>query len=133
MITDARKEGPAALDRLEALCRAAGLDEPVVLELRLVAEELVTNVAKHAYAPEAAAAMEMRVSTDAGAVSLEFRDSGRPFDPLAQPSPDLDAPLEERPIGGLGLTLLRALVDEATYAREGPVNVLRLVKRRTRQ
>ena len=53
--------------------------------------------------------------------------------PLAQPTPDLDAPVEERPIGGLGLTLVRALVEEARYAREGPVNVLRLVKRGTRQ
>ena len=133
MIADARKEGAAALDRLEALCRAAGLAEAEVLELRLVAEEVVTNVAKYAYAPAAAAAMEMHVSTDAGEVTLEFRDSGRPFDPLTQPPPDLDAPLEERPIGGLGLTLVRALVEQAGYAREGPVNVLRLVKRRMRQ
>ena len=133
MIADARKEGPAALDRLEALCRAAGLAEPVVLELRLVAEEVVTNVAKYGYAPGAAAAMEVRVSMDDDAVSLEFRDSGEPFDPLSQPPPDLDAPLEERPVGGLGLTLVRALVEEARYAREGPVNVLRLVKSRTQQ
>ena len=133
MVADARKEGPAALDRLEALCRAAGLAEPVVLELRLVAEEVVTNVAKYGYAPGAAAAMEVRVSMDDDAVSLEFRDSGEPFDPLSQPPPDLDAPLEERPVGGLGLTLVRALVEEARYAREGPVNVLRLVKRRTQQ
>jgi len=133
VVADARKEGPAALDRLEALCRAAGLAEPVVLELRLVAEEVVTNVAKYGYAPGAAAAMEVRVSMDDDAVSLEFRDSGEPFDPLSQPPPDLDAPLEERPVGGLGLTLVRALVEEARYAREGPVNVLRLVKRRTQQ
>lgn len=133
MIADARKEGPAALDRLEALCRAAGLAEPVVLELRLVAEEVVTNVAKYGYAPGAAAAMEVRVSTDDDAVSLEFRDQGEPFDPLAQPPPDLDVPLEERPVGGLGLTLIRALVEQAGYVREGPLNVLRLVKRRTQQ
>jgi anti-sigma regulatory factor (Ser/Thr protein kinase) len=104
-----------------------------VLELRLVAEEVVTNVAKYAYAPGVAAAMEVRVSMDDDAVSLEFRDSGEPFDPLSQPPSDLDAPLEERPVGGLGLTLVRALVEEARYAREGPVNVLRLVKRRTQR
>jgi anti-sigma regulatory factor (Ser/Thr protein kinase) len=70
---------------------------------------------------------------DDDAVSLEFRDQGEPFDPMAQTPPDLDVPLEERPIGGLGLTLVRALADEARYAREGPVNVLRLVKRRTQR
>ena len=48
------------------------------------------------------------------------------FDPLAEPSPDLEAPLEERPLGGLGLTLVRALVQEAHYVRDGSTNVLRL-------
>lgn len=133
MIADARKEGPAALDRLEAFCRRAGLPGPLVLELRLVAEEVVTNVAKYGYAPEAAAAMELLVSTGDDAVSLEFRDEGEPFDPLAQPRPDLEAPLEERPVGGLGLTLVRALVEDARYAREGGTNVLRLAKKRTQQ
>lgn len=133
MIADARTEGPAALDRLEVSCRAAGLEGPVVLELRLVAEEVVTNVAKYGYAPETPAAMEVLLSMGDDAVSLEFHDRGRPFDPLGQPRPDLDAPLEERPVGGLGLVLVRALVEEARYSREGPVNVLRLVKRRTQQ
>jgi anti-sigma regulatory factor (Ser/Thr protein kinase) len=133
VIADARKEAAAALDRLEVLCRAAGLEEPVVLELRLVAEEVVTNVAKYGYPPGAAAAMELRVSMEGDTVCLEFRDQGDPFDPLAQPPPDLDAPLLERPVGGLGLTLVRALVEEVRYIREGPVNVLHLVKRRTQQ
>jgi anti-sigma regulatory factor (Ser/Thr protein kinase) len=133
VIADARKEGPAALDRLEAFCRRAGLPGPLALELRLVAEEVVTNVAKYGYAPEAAAAMELLVSTGDDAVSLEFRDEGEPFDPLAQPPPDLEAPLEERPVGGLGLTLVRALAEDARYAREGSTNVLRLAKKRTQQ
>ncbi|HEY7515512.1 MAG TPA: ATP-binding protein, partial [Vicinamibacteria bacterium] len=52
---------------------------------------------------------------------------------LAQPPPDLDAPLEQRPLGGLGLPLVRVLVEECHYAREGSTNVLRLVKRRGAQ
>ena len=133
MIADARKDGPAALDRLEAFCRGAGLPGPLVLELRIVAEEVVTNVAKYGYAPGAAAAMELLVSTDDDAVSLEFRDLGQPFDPLAPPPPDLEAPLEERPLGGLGLTLVRGLVEDVRYVREGGTNVLRLVKKRMQQ
>ena len=132
-MADARKEGPAALDRLEASCRRAGLPGPLVLELRLVAEEVVTNVAKYGYAPGTAAAMELLVSTGDDAVSLEFRDEGRPFDPLAQPPPALEAPLEERTVGGLGLTLVRAMVEDARYVREGGTNVLRLAKKRTQQ
>jgi anti-sigma regulatory factor (Ser/Thr protein kinase) len=133
VIPDARRDGPAALDRLEALVRAAGWAAPAALELRLVAEEVVTNVAKYGYEPGAVPALELRVSIGADAAVLEFHDQGRPFDPLAQPPPDLEAPLLDRPVGGLGLTLVRALVEEARYAREGRTNVLRLVKRRTEQ
>ena len=130
VIPDARTGGPAALDRLEDRCRAAGLAQPIVLDLRVVAEEVLTNVAKYGFEPGAAPAMELLLSFTEDAAVLEFRDQGRGFDPLNQPPPDLDAPLAERPLGGVGLTLLRALVDEAAYAREGPMNVLRLVKRR---
>lgn len=101
-----------------------------MLELRLVAEEVLTNIAKYAFEAGVAPAVEVRVSFTEAAAEIEFRDLGRAFDPLAEPLPDLDAPLEQRTLGGLGLTLLRALVEEASYVREGPANVLRLVKRR---
>ena len=129
MIADVRRGGGAALDRLEARCRDARLDEETVLELRVVAEEVLTNIAKYGFEPGVEPAVELVFSlTDATAV-LEFRDQGKAFDPLVEPAPDLDVPIEQRPLGGLGLTLLRALVDEAAYVREGPTNVLRLVKR----
>ena len=129
-IADARREGPAALDRFEGSCRAAGFAEHTVLELRVVAEEVLTNIAKYGFEPGARPAVEMSFSfTDAAAI-VEFRDQGPPFDPLAQPPPDLGAPLEQRPLGGLGLTLVRALVEEVHYVRDGPTNLLRLVKRR---
>jgi anti-sigma regulatory factor (Ser/Thr protein kinase) len=133
VIPDARTGGAAALDRLEDRCRAAGLAEPIVLDLRVVAEEVVTNVAKYGFEPGAAPAMELLLSFTEDAALLEFRDHGRAFDPLGQPPPGLDAPLADRPVGGLGLTLVRGLVDEAAYAREGTMNVLRLVKRRVAQ
>jgi len=130
---DARRERKAALDRLEACCRAAALAEPIVIDLRVVAEEVLTNVAKYAFAPDTPPALELRVAFAERAATLEFRDRGRPFDPLAAPAPDLDRPPEDRPLGGLGLALVRALVDEARYEREGTANVLRLVKRLTPQ
>jgi anti-sigma regulatory factor (Ser/Thr protein kinase) len=129
VIADARRESVAVLDRIEAWCRAAGLPEPTVLDLRVVAEEILTNVAKYAFEPGTTAAAELALSRTETDVVLEFRDGGRPFDPLAEPPPDLDAPLQERPVGGLGLSLVHALVDDVRYAREGPTNVLRLVKR----
>ena len=133
VVLDARRESGAALDRLEACCRAAALAEPIVIELRVVAEEVLTNVAKYAFEPGTPPAVELLLAFGEEAATLEFRDRGRPFDPLAAPPLDLGLPPEERPLGGLGLALVRALVDEASYEREGAANVLRLVKRRTAQ
>ena len=104
-----------------------------MLELRIVAEEVLTNIAKYAFEPGTTAAAEMVLTFSDDAVVLELRDLGKAFDPLAQPPPDLDAPVDQRPLGGLGLPLVRALVDEARYTRDGPANVLRLVKRRAQQ
>jgi anti-sigma regulatory factor (Ser/Thr protein kinase) len=133
LVAHAGNDGALALDRLEALCREAGCAEEVVLELRLVAEEVLTNIAKYGFEPGATPAVEVRVALTPEDATLEFRDQGRAFDPLAQAPPDRAAPREERPLGGLGLALVRSLVDEAAYAREGATNVLRLVKRRGAQ
>jgi len=133
VLEDARRETSAALDRLEAACRAAGLTDEAVIDLRVVAEEVLTNVAKYAFESGVAPAVELSVEVDDTEAVLEFRDRGRPFDPLAADAPDLDQPPEERPPGGLGLALVRALVDDARYERQDAANVLRLVKRRTAQ
>lgn len=132
-IADARTGAAAALDRLEARCRDAGLPEPAALEVRLLAEEVLTNIAKYAFDPGVTPAAELTFALADDAVVLEFRDGGRAFDPLAPAVPDLDMPLEQRPVGGLGLALVRALADEVRYVREGPTNVLRVVKRREAQ
>lgn len=122
-------ELPAALDWLEAALRAAGVGAAVVGELRLVAEEGLSNVIRHAYADAAQHSIEVALEVGRGEVQLVFRDDGRPFDPLAAPAPDLDGPVEQRRAGGLGIHLLRRLVDRADYRREGDANVLRLWKR----
>jgi anti-sigma regulatory factor (Ser/Thr protein kinase) len=133
VVADARREGKTALDRLEARCRAEGIAEAVVIDLRVVAEEVLTNVAKYAFEPGVAPGVELRVSFTQVSALLEFRDEGRAFDPLAEPPPDLELAPEDRPLGGLGLALVRALVDEARYERQDATNVLRLVKRRVAQ
>jgi len=117
------------LDAIEAALRAEGLRDETVLDLRLVAEEVLTNVAHHAYGDDADHWIRVRLALSEGRVSLEFRDDGPPFDPLTAAPRGLPAADGERPIGGLGIQLVLALVDAATYARRGPENVLTLVKR----
>ena len=115
-----------SLDALESALRAERLADATVLDLRLVAEEVLTNVAKYGHDDDAEHRARVRFTLDADELTLEFTDDGRPFDPVAWKPGDFDA---ERPLGGVGIQLMRALVDSAAYARIGSENVLTLKKR----
>jgi serine/threonine-protein kinase RsbW len=119
----------AGLSALEGALREAGLPDEAVLELRLVAEELLTNVAAYGYEDADEHWVSVELALQGADVTLRFVDDGRPFDPLAAPAPDLTAPVEDRPVGGLGVHLVRSLVDDAGYERVADQNVLTLRKR----
>jgi anti-sigma regulatory factor (Ser/Thr protein kinase) len=91
-------------------------------------EEIVTNVISYAY-DGGDHAIGVEFWLDDGSVHAVVTDDGRAYDPLQRPDPDVHAPLEERPIGGLGVMLVRRLMDEATYERRGGTNVLTVRKR----
>lgn len=93
----------------------------------ILLEELLTNLAKYGY-PDGAepGRAEIVLALNGSQLEIEFIDDGCAFDPLAVPLPNLDAPLEERPIGGLGLHLLRSLADRVSYERINDKNVIRL-------
>ena len=117
------------LDAVEDALRSASIREETVLDLRLVTEEVLTNVAHHAYDDAEQHWIRLRLTLLGAEVTLEFTDDGRPFDPLAKAPRGLSAKSGERAIGGLGIHLTLALVDAATYARLGSDNVLTLTKR----
>jgi anti-sigma regulatory factor (Ser/Thr protein kinase) len=125
---NALAELPPTLDWLEAALRTAGIGAAIVGELRLVAEEALSNVIRHGYADSAWHSIEVTLEIGGGEIWLTLRDDGRPFNPLAAPARDPHNPIAER-AGGWGIHLLQSLVDRADYRREGSANVLRLVKR----
>jgi anti-sigma regulatory factor (Ser/Thr protein kinase) len=93
------------------------------LTAQLVLEEIVTNIARYAF--EAGASREVRVhlSVDTTWIFLTVEDDGRPFNPLQDaPVPDTETPLEDRPVGGLGLHLVKEMVGRLEYEREGETN-----------
>jgi len=105
------------------------LDAAATFRLTMALEEIVANVADHAVPADGVVAVA--VAVDAGVVAVEISDAGAPFDPFtAAPAPSLDADLDDRPIGGLGVHLVRTLVDEVGYARVDGRNVVRLAMRR---
>ena len=93
----------------------------------IVLEELITNLMKYGYPSRSKPGRaEIALSLDGGRLEIEFIDDGCEFDPFAGPLPNLDGPLTDRPIGGLGLHLLRSLTYEAHYERRNETNVIRL-------
>ena len=110
----------------------AGFTPSRLCEIELVVEEVVTNICRHGY-DDQPGQMELRCRpVDTQRLVLEFIDGGRPFDILAAPAPDLTVDLDQREPGGLGVPLIRAMVDEASYKREGNRNILRLIVRAER-
>lgn len=113
----------------DAFARARGLPDDERARLLLILEELFTNVVVHGYSPGSAnGRISVALGWRDGRLTIDLIDDGRPFDPLAREAPDLDAPGDERPIGGLGIHIVRSLVDEARYRRTGRRNHLQLAR-----
>ena len=114
----------------EAFARDRGLADEEQARLLVILEELFTNVVTHGYGGEIeACSVAVALDWRRGRLTINFVDDGPPFDPLAHSAPDLDAPAEQRPIGGLGIAIVRALVDRARYCRQDHRNHLYLVRR----
>jgi serine/threonine-protein kinase RsbW len=108
----------------------AGLDESAVYAVDMAVDEACANIIGHAYGDEGRGDIEITCRIDEDGLTLVLRDNGRPFDPTKVPHPDLEAPLEGREEGGLGLFLMRHLMDRVEYeSRPGSGNVLTMVKR----
>jgi len=105
---------------------AAGFPPQRVMEIELAVEEALANICLYAY-PGSNGEVEVRCTQDETQhLLIELIDSGIPFDMLARPAPDFTVDAAQRQIGGLGIPLIRALMDNATYHREGARNILRL-------
>jgi len=107
----------------------AGVGTELAEEMFLVAEEVIANTISYGYEDEDVHRIELALSFTDGLFRMRFRDDAKAFDPLAAEAPDLDAPTEERGIGGLGIHLVRTLTDDASYRREGDANILTVERR----
>ena len=97
----------------------AGLPDERIDELNLLIEELVTNVSTHAYPEDRPGDVTVTYAVPApGELSVEVADRGVEFNPLQSDPPDLTLSLDERPIGGLGIHLVRAFAKSLSYRRE---------------
>lgn len=104
----------------------AGLAELQIGQLDLLIEEIFVNICRYAYPDETDGSVTLRYTVPkAGELMVEVEDQGIAFDPLAAPDPDLTLGLEQRPVGGLGILLLKTFAGSPSYQREHGLNRLR--------
>jgi serine/threonine-protein kinase RsbW len=102
----------------------AGVATDEFEKLNLVLEEILINVARYAYTPATGAVEVAYAPAGPHKLRVEIADSGRVFNPLEADPPDLSRGLADRPIGGLGVFLVRSMVDSIDYRREEDRNIL---------
>lgn len=120
----------AVLNRFLRECWAtAGLASAAVPSFELALEEIFMNIVMHGTRPGVTSRVEVSVTLGPDAVTMAIEDDGPPFDPLSLPPPDLTASLEDRKIGGLGVYLVREVMDDVSYTRVAGHNRLRMSKR----
>ena len=116
-------------EELEAFAAQEGWTAKLEFEVKLVVEELFTNVVNYGDCP--GEPVQIDFTSGADRLTIEMSDSGRAFDPLVDtPEPDTTSSVEDRTIGGLGVHLVLTMMDNASYRRDGDFNRLTLVKRR---
>jgi len=122
------KNNLSELERLNLILAEFGeryhLPSKVLFNLNLALEEILTNIISYGYDDREEHEIIVRLSLEQGELTVEVEDDGRPFNPLEALEPDLNKPLEERPVGGLGIHLVRKLMDELAYQRQEGRNLL---------
>ena len=96
-------------------------------DILIAVEEIFLNIALYAYGPAHEGDVSLCVTVNGKAV-IRFEDSGQPFDPLNINDPDLDTPVMERKIGGLGIHFVKKLMDDAEYKYAGGKNIFTISK-----
>jgi serine/threonine-protein kinase RsbW/sigma-B regulation protein RsbU (phosphoserine phosphatase) len=112
------------VDAVESFGTHAGLSPDLTYRLTLSLDEIVSNVIRHGYSDTNDHVVEVRLSIHDGVVTSVIEDDGHPYDPRESPEPDLSMPVEQRGPGGLGIFLVRQMMDSIDYARRDGRNVL---------
>ena len=117
------------MGHIAELCARHSLPPEVEYDLNLAMDEMVSNVAKHAYPRGGEHQFTVNISLSEEEFVAHIEDDGIEFNPVEHPAPDLDASLEDRKIGGLGIFLVRQIMNSLEYHRVDGKNLLTLRKK----
>lgn len=119
----------ALCDHLEGFCQAMGLNKKYMFEINLALDELFTNIISYGFEDKKEHVVRIDISCLGDALQIRIEDDGKPFNPTTAEAPDVKCLLEDRDIGGLGIFLIKKVMDQIVYRREKGKNVLVLVKK----
>lgn len=105
-----------------------GLKETDLLRIELAVEEAIVNIMNYSF-PQKNGEISMDCKLHNNSIIIEISDNGIPFNPLSQIDPDITLPIEEREVGGLGIFLIKNIMNDVTYHHENNCNVLTLIKK----
>ena len=114
------------IDALEEFGAENGIAPDQALRFGLALDELITNIISHGLAGRSDCTIRLRIERDNGVLRAELQDDGLPFDPLTAEIELPDGDIEDRKIGGLGVTLVRKIMDRLDYRREDGFNRLKM-------
>ncbi len=123
-----KSELPALIEFMESACAEGGVKPELQFDLTLALEEAASNVIEHGY-KDKGGDLAVKIIISDGDVVIELRDRAKPFKPGKVGRPDETIPLEDRPVGGLGLHLMHELMDEVRYETLPDGNLLTMTKR----
>ena len=129
MLVNQPKEIERACTAVEDFAAAQHLSQEVGYALALTLDEVVANVIRHGYDDTDEHVIRVRLWLEDDLLTMQVGDDGRPFNPLLAPEPDLERPIEQRPVGGLGIHIIRTMMDDIEYRRTNGQNLLTLRKR----
>ena len=105
-----------------------GFDDKKIYQVQLASEEVLVNIINYAY-PDRNGDIKIKCTTKGEkGIEIKIIDSGIPFDPLSLPKPDINIPIKERNIGGLGIYMMLNIMDKVHYKRDQNQNILTLIK-----
>ena len=119
---------PQLADFVETIAQEKHLSQSLAMGINLALEEAVSNVIMYAYPKETDGLVDVEAILRKDSLEFIIADSGKPFDPTAAPDIDISLPAEERGIGGLGIHLVRELMDSVCYERKDERNYLKMIK-----
>jgi serine/threonine-protein kinase RsbW len=105
-------------------CKEQGISDEIIQDMGLVLEEILTNVIKYSYDDTLNHEIVVEIEKDAESLQLRVEDDGRPFDSTGFYNPDIEKDFEDRNIGGMGIHLIRSLMDEMRYEFTQGRNIL---------